>query len=94
MKYKNGPKRRNIVKGTVRLVVGWAAGRTIKMLIDQNTEPDEEKRLDPVALTIGTSAIGWLVQDYVGRWTDEGIDDVFDAFADIKRRSTSMSPEG
>jgi hypothetical protein len=52
-------------------------------MIKQNTEP-EESRFEPARTTIGAAVIGWVVQDYVGRWTDEQIDEVFDAFSEFK----------
>lgn len=76
--------KRRIVKGVVRFLIAGSAGTTITRLIQQNTEPDEEKRFDQARLTAGTAVLSWAVQDLVGRWTDEQIDDVADAYADFK----------
>jgi hypothetical protein len=75
---------RRIVKFAVRTIVAGSAGTTVHHMVSQNTEPDEESRLEPARTAIGSAALGWIVQDYVGRWTDEQIDEVFDAFSEFK----------
>jgi hypothetical protein len=77
-------KPRKVIKVVVRLFVGAAVGTTVKHLMDQNTEPEEDARFDPVLLSTGSAVLGWMAQDYAGRYTDEFIDDVFETTDEIR----------
>lgn len=78
------PKPRKVIKVVVRLFVGAAVGTTVKHLLDQNVEPEDDARFDPVLLTTGSAVLGWMAQDYAGRYSDEFIDDIFEATDEIK----------
>lgn len=82
--------KRRVVKFVVRFIVGGAAGTTITRIIQQNVEPNEDKRFDSARLAIGTGILSWMIQDYVGQYTDKLIDDAVDNIAEVREELKSI----
>jgi hypothetical protein len=84
---ENAVKKIEILKKTVKLVIGVGASTIVRQLIENNVEP--EKTIDKVAVPVASLAIGGAVGQAAGAYTDAMIDDVVDAWNNYKNREQS-----
>jgi hypothetical protein len=84
-------KTRKYPKLIIRFIVGGAAGSTLKHFLEQNIENDEDSRLDPATHYVGIGILSWIAQDYVGRYTDELIDDMIDGYHEARQAIAETS---
>ena len=84
---ENAVNKIEILKKTVKLVIGVGASTIVRQFIENNVEP--EKTIDKVAVPVASLAIGGAVGRAAGEYTDAVIDDVVDAWNNYKNREQS-----
>jgi hypothetical protein len=78
-------KKLEVLKKTVKLVISVGAATIVRQIIENNVEP--EKTIDKMAVPLTSLAIGGAVGRTVGEYTDTVIDEIADAWDQIKNRS-------
>jgi hypothetical protein len=76
-----------ILKNAVKLVISVGSSAIVKQIIENNV--DAEKTIDKVAVPVASLAIGGAVGKIAGEYTDDMIDEIVDAWNNIKARNTA-----
>lgn len=76
---------RKIIKFAVSTTIGSCAGFVTRRLIDVVFEDEELATLENVQYTVGSIAIGAVVAEATGKYTDALVDEVCDFSDNIKK---------
>lgn len=68
-----------VVRNVARLCVTAVATSAVSKVRD-----DDESTTDKVQTAIGGAVIGWMVGDYVAKFTDDKVDEFFDSWNDAE----------
>jgi hypothetical protein len=75
-------KRLKKTKAIAKFIVGTSTAWTVGSVIAHNVSP--RKRHQKVEAIVGGAVCGAMVADQAEAWTDRKIDEIADAFAQIK----------